>query len=118
MPLPNVRSRLTKRQAYAVTPLQPPWASTPKNLNLNLNQRPHLRQQAAEKVLQLLGHRNVVGEAEGLCLHHLEELEHVGRIEGDTAVHKCEEAGAHCIHIRRSAPGTHRPCQILNLQEV
>lgn len=44
------------------------------------------------------------GEAQGLVLDHLEQLEHRGSVEGDAAKHKGIEARPKCVDICGPAP--------------
>lgn len=64
----------------------------------------YLDQHLGEQVLEVIRHERLLGEAQRLCLHDLEQLVHGGRGEGDAPVHKGEQAGAQRIDIRRPAP--------------
>ena len=61
-------------------------------------------QHAQQEVLEGRGNLWSIREAQRLILDHLEELEDVGRIEGDAPEDKRIEAGTQRIDVRRPAP--------------
>lgn len=74
----------------------------------------HLGKHSEEQIPQFRRDLGLGREAQGLMLHHLEQLEHRCSVEGDAAKHKGVQASAQRIDVCRSAPAiaAHRRSEV------
>ena len=73
-------------------------------LHSKKNSGGYLGQHPEQQVREVVRDLGLGGEAQGLMLHHLEQLEHRRRVEGDAAKDKGVQAGPQGIHICGTAP--------------
>ena len=79
-------------------------ATANANAPTGSKQAAYLGKHSEEQVFQLMRDLRLGGEAQGLVLHHLEQLEDRSGVEGDAAKHKGVEAGTQRIYVCRPPP--------------